>query len=99
MKKLKEMIKMPAKKGSEMEQEAELDLEGLDLEDDMPEEDMLAEEDITSEEMPANEMLADVSDEDLLMEIKKRGITPVEDESSEADMSEDMAESEDELEA
>lgn len=98
MKKLKEMIKMPAKKGSEMEQEAELDLEGLDLEDDISEEeDMMAEEDITSEEInPVNEMLADVSDEDLLMEIKKRGLTPVD---SEEMPEEDMAESEDELEA
>jgi len=91
-KELMKKMAMPSKKAPEME--AELDLEGLSLDDEpMPEDMAEGEEDLLAgEEMPeGNEMLADIADEELLAEVKARGLS-LEDESSEADMEEDMAE-------
>jgi hypothetical protein len=97
----KEMLKkmaMPSKKAPEME--AEMDLEGLSLDDEpMPEDMAEGEEDLLDgeEAAPSNEMLADVSDDELLEEIKARGLSL----DSEEDMSEEdeMAEGEMEDEA
>lgn len=93
-KELMKKMAMPSKKAPEME--AELDLEGLSLDDEpMPEDMAEGEEDLLSdEEMPeGNEMLADIADEELLAEVKARGLS-LEDESSEMDMEEDMEEGE-----
>jgi len=91
----KELMKlaMPSKKAPEME--AGMDLEGLSLDDESDMEEGMAEEDMAMDMEDSGDgkasPLADIADEELLAEVKARGLS-LEDESSEADAEEDMAE-------
>jgi hypothetical protein len=95
-KELMKKMAMPSKKAPEIE--ADMDLESLSLDDEPSEADMEmeGEEDLLAgeEAAPSNEMLADIADEELLAEVKLRGLSLEDLSETGADEEEDMAEGE-----
>lgn len=96
MRNLKDKIKMPAKKAEEkmMEDELSSDLESLDYVG--PEAEELTEEDMELEDLEPEapvSMLEDIADEDLIAEIKARGLSLADLEDDE-DLGEEEAEEE-----
>ena len=98
MRDLKSKMKMPKKKGPEMEAELDLDMLGDELmaeeSPEMSEEDTMMADMESPEEMPSE--LEAIADEDLIAEMKKRGLSLPEEEAEEPS-DEDMLESEDEM--
>jgi hypothetical protein len=91
MRNLKSKLTMPAKKAADMEVEEDLSLEGLDLEDSEsePSEDadpaMDMEVGSTDSEVEGMPSLEDLSDDELLSEVRARGLKLEDMEAEEAD--------------
>jgi len=95
-KELMKKMAMPSKKAPEIE--ADMDLESLSLDDEPSEADMEmeGEEDLLAgeEAAPSNEMLADIADEELLAEVKARGLSLEPSDEEEMENEEEMPEEE-----
>jgi hypothetical protein len=82
-KSIKSMVKMPEKRMGE--KEAELDFSALE-ELEGPMDEVMTEEDMEGEEEEMPSMLADIADDELIAEMKKRGLSLSEDMEAEEEM-------------
>jgi hypothetical protein len=75
MRDLKSKLKMPAKRPADMEVEEDLSLEGLDLEEESDDSDPAMSDEVTSTDSEVEAGgAADLSDDELLAEVKARGL-------------------------